>query len=221
MMKNGLLRLILDKKIIAIIRGVPSKDMLSVAQALLDGGISAMEITFDQSSEAGIRETLTSLALVKGKLADKAAIGAGTVLTTEQVTEAHARGAEFIISPNVDEFVIAKTRELGMISIPGALTPSEVLAAHKMGGHIIKLFPAGLWGTEYIKAIRVPLPHIPMAAVGGVNPDNITDFFKAGLCCAGIGGNLVNAAKIREGDFESVMNNAKKFCERLVKDLEL
>lgn len=214
-MKNERLRGMLDKKIIAIIRGVPSKDILSVARALLDGGISAMEITYDQSSEAGIRETLASLSLLKEKYADEVAIGAGTVLTEQQVVDAHERGAGYIISPNVDEAVIARTRGLDMISIPGALTPSEVAAAHRMGGDIVKLFPAGLWGTEYIKAIRAPLSHIPMAAVGGVSPDNIADFFKAGVCSAGIGGNLVNAAKVREGDFGYITEMAKRFREKL------
>lgn len=203
-MREERLKKMLGTKIIAIIRGVAPKDMLAVAQALLDGGIGAMEITFDQASAAGIRETLASLDLLKAKFTDKIAIGAGTVLTAQQAADANARGAEYIISPNVDQAVIARTRELGMVSIPGALTPTEVASAYAMGGDIIKLFPAGLWGTKYIEAIRAPLPHIPMVAVGGVDPDNIADFFKAGVISAGIGGNLVNPAKVREGDFQHI-----------------
>lgn len=212
---NALLRTILDNKIIAIVRGVPSSDIPRVAQALLDGGVSIMEITFDYSRWDGGAETLASLDAVKTKFADVMHIGVGTVLTAQQAADAKARGAEYVISPNVDAEVIAKTKELGMLSMPGALTPSEVVAAHKMGGDIIKLFPAGSGGTDYIKALRGPLAHIPLAAVGGVTLDNILDFLDAGVCCVGIGGNLVNASRVARGEFAIITTAARAFVEKL------
>lgn len=214
-MNETLLQKIFDKKIIAIVRGVPARDMLRVAQALLDGGVSMMEITFDHSREGGVAETLASLEIVKKEMGDRMNIGAGTVLTARDAAAAHARGAEYIISPNVDAEVIAKTRELGMLSMPGALTPTEVVAAHKLGGDVIKVFPAGLWGTGYIKALCGPLPHIPLAAVGGVTAENIVDFLKAGARCAGIGGNLVDAAKVARGDFAAITDAARAFSGRV------
>lgn len=214
-MNNALLQKIYDKKIIAIVRGVPSKDMPQVAQALLDGGVGMMEITFDHSQAGGIAETLASLELVKEKFGDRMDIGAGTVLTARDVERARERGAEYIISPNVDPEVIGKTKELGLISMPGALTPSEVVAAQKMGGDIIKLFPVDTLGTAYIKALRGPLPHIPLAAVGGVTPDNIVDFLKAGVCSAGIGGSLVSAARVERGEFAAITETARAFSAKL------
>lgn len=212
---SDIMQEVLDKKIIAIVRGVSSRDILPVAQALLDGGVSMMEITFDQTSAAGCAETLSSLEAVKTKFAGVMRIGAGTVLTAQQVADAQARGAEYIISPNVDAEVIAKTKELGLLSMPGALTPSEVAAAHKMGGDIIKLFPAGSWETDYIKALRAPLAHIPLAAVGGVTPDNILDFLAAGACCVGIGGNLVSATRVAQGGFAAITATARQFVEKI------
>lgn len=208
-MRQSIMQEMIERKIVAIVRGVPAKCMPKVAEALLAGGVSMLEITFDHAGKDGIAETLRSLAILKEKMGDRIRLGAGTVLAAAEVVEASRQGAEYIISPNVDESVIAKTKELGLLSMPGALTPSEVAAAHKMGGDIVKVFPAGTWGVEYIKAIRGPLGHIPMAAVGGVAPDNIASFFGAGVCCAGIGNNLVNAKKVADGDFHSITRVAK------------
>ena len=214
-MRKHLLDEIRERKIIAIVRGVASKNMAAVAEALLAGGVSMMEITFDQSSADGVAETLRSLALLRDGFGDRIGLGAGTVMTPEQAEGAFANGARYIISPNVDEAVIAKTKELGLVSMPGALTPTEVAAAHRMGGDIIKVFPAGLWGAEYVKAIRGPLSHIPLAAVGGVDPDNLASFLAAGACCVGVGGNLVNAKKAAVGDFAAITAAAQAFRRSL------
>lgn len=216
-MDKTILQEILDGKIIAIIRGVPASDMPAVAEALLAGGVSLMEITFDQSAPGGIVETIRSLAVLKERMDQRIRLGAGTVLTAEQVAEAQRNGAEYIISPNVDPEVIAKAKELGLLAMPGALTPSEIAAAYKMGADIVKLFPAGLWGAEYIRAVRAPLAHIPMAAVGGVEPENVVSFFKAGVCCVGVGSNLVGAKKVAAGDFASITRVAKAFRANLAK----
>lgn len=210
-MEKNLLDAIFEKKLIAIIRGIPAKDMLATADALLAGGIDMMEITFDQTSEAGIRETLDSISLVGDALPGKVALGAGTVMTSRQVVDAKNCGATFIISPNVNREVIRLTKDLGMVSMPGALTPTEIADAFDAGADIVKLFPAGLWGSEYLKAVRGPLGHIPMAAVGGVTPENVGDFLKAGAACAGIGSNLVNAKVVREGNFAAITRVAGQF----------
>ena len=120
-----------------------------------------------------------------------------------------------VINPNVDRSVIEKTKELGLISMPGAFTPSEIVDAYNYGGDIIKLFPAGLLGVSYIKAVRGPLSHIPMAAVGGVTPENICQFTAAGVACFGIGSNLVNQSLTVSHDFENLTERALAFRNAL------
>ena len=215
MTREQLIQKMRDEKIIAIIRGVAARDMLAVAEALLAGGISLLEITFDQKSAEGRAETLRSLTVLKEKMDGRISLGAGTVMTVGQVEDARRCGVEYIISPNVDNAVIARTRELDMVSIPGALTPSEIAAAHNVGADIVKLFPAGLWGAGYIKAVRGPLAHIPLAAVGGVEPGNVGEFFRAGVCCVGVGGNLVNVKEVAAGNFQALTAVAAAFREEL------
>lgn len=210
-MRDTALDLIKKEKLIAILRGIPSNRILDTAKALVRGGIHMMEITFDQTSGAGIQETLEAITLLREALPAEVHLGAGTVMTPGQVQEAFRRGAEYIISPNVDPAVIQRTRELGLISMPGALTPSEIAQAYQYGGDIIKLFPAGTLGSSYLKAVSAPLAHIPLAAVGGVTPENMKDFSKAGACCFGIGSNLANRELAQAGNFEEMTRRAARF----------
>lgn len=204
-----------QEKIIAIIRGVPSNLIVETAKALISGGIHMMEITFDQESQEGIKNTLDSIKILNEQMHNEIALGVGTVLTSEQVELAFERGAGYVISPNVDKDIIQKTKELGMISIPGALTATEVVQAYGFGADIVKLFPAGIWGAGYIKALCAPLSHIPVAAVGGVDKNNIQSFFRAGACCVGIGGNLVNKTRVLNREFESITKEAKALKDQV------
>lgn len=212
---NSTLQEMLSEKIVAIVREVPAEDIVKTAEALLAGGVRMMEITFDQRSSEGIENTLRSLDMVKEHLEDRILLGAGTVLTEEQVEKARSHGADYIISPNVDLTVIQRTKESGMISIPGALTPTEAVTAYNAGADIVKLFPAGVWGAGYIKAIHAPLAHIPVMAVGDVRIENIKTFFQAGACCVGIGSNLVSREKVKKGGFDSISEYAKRLMEQL------
>lgn len=214
-MSQEILKKIKEGKIIAIVRGVSSDKIVALAQALYSGGIHFVEVTFDQSSEDASKDTLKAIAAIKKKLAGKVYPGAGTVMTVEQVKLAAKAGAEYMISPNVNEEVIRATKELGKISIPGAFTPTEVVSAYSYGADIIKLFPAGILGVNYIKAIRAPLKHIPMTAVGGVNSQNCVDFIKAGCIGVGCGGNLVSRKLVNEGKFEEITAIAKEYMEAL------
>lgn len=208
---------ILEKKIIAIIRGVTSDHIVQTVQALLDGGICCVEVTYDQMNESGISETLKSIGLLKKTFGEKLALGAGTVLTTGQADSAAAAGAEYIISPNTDTAVIKRTKELGKVSIPGALTPTEVVKAYNAGADIIKIFPVGNLGLGYIKALCGPLGYIPMLAVGGVSPENIKDFIDSGVCGVGIGSNLVNTKLIAAGHYDEIARLAKIYVSALGK----
>ncbi|WHH60738.1 bifunctional 4-hydroxy-2-oxoglutarate aldolase/2-dehydro-3-deoxy-phosphogluconate aldolase [Petroclostridium sp. X23] len=209
---------IYDNKIVAIIRGIGADRILDTVAALREGGIKLLEVTFNQEDESKALETLKCLELIKGKYGDEVYLGAGTVMTEEQVVKAVEAGAEYIISPNVDIKVIQKTKELGKLSLPGAFTPSEMARAYNAGADIVKLFPAGILGTEYIKALLAPLSHIPVVAVGGVNVDNVDQFIKAGAIGVGVGGSLVDKKAIYAGEYDKIKQVAQAYVEKLQMD---
>ncbi len=206
---------IYDHKIAAIIRGVKPAMMQQTVSALINGGIRVLEVTFDNSSRQGIDETIESLSIINSSFSDEVFLGAGTVLTTTQVMMAKEAGASFIISPHTDQTIISKTKTLDLISIPGAFTPTEIVMAYNSGADIVKLFPAGILGLGYIKAVAAPLSHIPFMAVGGITPDNINDFINAGISSVGIGSNLVNLEHISNGEFDKITKIAQSFVKRI------
>ncbi len=201
-----------EEKVIAIMRGIPVEQAVNTAAALLKGGIKFIEVTFNQSSKSCLVDTPAAIKAI-GEAFEEVCVGAGTVITVEQVEAAHKAGAKYIISPNADEKVIKRTVELGMISMPGVFTPSEIITANSWGAHFAKIFPIGNLGADYVKAIRGPISHIPMLAVGGVDETNMQEFFKVGCCGFGIGGNLVNKKMIDNGDFDGITALAEKYVK--------
>ena len=202
-------------KLIAIVRGLSGDDLIRTAEALYCGGVRLLEVTFDQSGKIPDSETANNISLLKKNFEGKLLIGAGTVMSEAQVLTAKEAGAEYIISPDVSEAVIKKTKELGLVSIPGALTPTEVVSAYTYGADFVKLFPAGDIGLSYIKSIKAPLSHIPMLAVGGVTIGNIRDFLDAGLSGVGIGSAIVNKSLIKNGDFDGLTELAREFTKQI------
>ncbi len=202
---------ILQEKIIAIIRGISRERILDVARAIKEGGVSCLEIALDHSSTNTIRETYERIIALSEAFGEELCIGAGTVLTAEEVINCAKAGATYIISPNTNCSVIQKTKELGLISIPGALTPSEIVQAHEAGADIVKLFPAGTLGVEYIKAVRSPLKHIAMSAVGNITPENCGEFLAAGCCSIGVGSNLADRKAVERGDFKRITDTAREY----------
>lgn len=198
----------LKTRIIAIVRGISESSVLPLAKALSGGGIEMMEITFDQSSPESFMSTARSIELLRDRMSGIIFPGAGTVMTTAQVELAAKAGAQYIISPNVDTGVIEKTRELGLVSMPGAMTPSEAGAAHAAGADFVKIFPAGSLGPQYLKNICAPLSHIRFLAVGGIDENNAAGFIKAGAAGLGIGGQLINKDWIAAGDFDRITDLA-------------
>lgn len=206
---------ILEKKIIAIARGVSSEQILKTAEALLQGGVRLMEVTFSPVDERKSEETLRSIELLKRELGKEMHIGAGTVLTCEQVVSAKEAGAEYIISPHMDTDVIRKTKEMGLLSMPGVLSPTEAVTAWNAGCDFVKLFPAGNLGAGYIRALLSSLSQLKMIAVGGINETNIPMFRECGCAGFGIGGNLVDACAVREGNFAYIRKQAEKMVDAL------
>ena len=147
------------------------------------------------------------------KYGEKAAIGAGTVLDLDMAKEAIDAGSQFIISPNLDEAVVDYGLKKGVSVWPGVMTPTEIVRAWKSGAEAVKIFPMGTLGWKYLAEIRAPLDKIPMMATGGVDLDNIADYFKAGACAVGMGSKLVNLEWVRSGRFDLLTDKARQFSE--------
>lgn len=216
-MENKVVEWILKYQLVAISRGVKPELMVKTAKALYDGGVRSLEITFNQASDTCIQDTETSIKQVKQALGDKMCIGAGTVMTIEQAEAAYQAGADFALAPDTNIDVIKKIVKLGMAAVPGALTPTEIAAAYQAGASIVKLFPAGNMGLNYIKAIRGPINHVPLMAVGGVNVENIREFLDNGFTSVGIGSNIVKNSLIEAGKFDEITALAKAYTEQLEK----
>lgn len=214
-MKQQIIECIKENKIIAIVRGVDKNDILPVAKALYEGGIRLIEVTFNQKDPDHLEKTPELIRIISETMGDRILAGAGTVMNEAQCRAAYEAGAGYIISPNYNIKVVHMANELGAVSIPGALTPSEAVQAYEAGADFVKLFPAGDLGTGYIKSVCSPLNHIPFLAVGGVNAGNVPEFLRAGALGVGVGGNLVDTKVIRDGRFWKLTELAKEYTERL------
>lgn len=206
--REKILQMIRDYKVIAIARGA-DKACLDLAQALYEGGIRLMEIAFDQKAPDSWERTAEAIGAILDAFDGKMFVGAGTVIRPDQLELVQKAGGQFIISPDCNEEIIRRTVELGLVSIPGAMTPTEILQAHRYGADFVKVFPAGALGVTYFKALRAPISHLPLLAVGGVNESNLGDFLAAGAVGVGIGGNLVKKDWIEKGEFHKITEAAR------------
>lgn len=171
--------------IVAILRGVQTNEVAAIGEALVEAGVRLIEVPFNSPDPAG------SIAALAKALEGRAAIGGGTVITTGLAETLANAGGTFMVSPNVDPAVIARSIALGMDVLPGFLTPTEAFAAVAAGAANLKLFPGSVLGSSYVKAVREVLPkHTRVWAVGGVGPANIAEFRKAGVFGIGVGGSL-------------------------------
>ena len=203
------------EKLIAIVRGIRKEHLIDTAEAMYAGGVRLLEITYSADGSVSDEETADGIRMLKAHFGDRMGIGAVTVLTERQVELTASAGGEFIISPDTNADVIQKTVALGLVSMPGALTPTEAQAAHRAGADFVKLFPITSLGVSYVKAVRAPLSHIRFLAVGGVDETNMKDYLAAGICGFGIGSNIVNKKRIEAGDFAAVTALAKSFVDAL------
>ena len=214
--KHILLKAVETHKIIAILRGISKDKLIKTAEALYDGGIRLLEITFSADGSVSDDDTAEGIAMLCKHFEGRMYIGAGTVLKTSQVFKTAEAGGRFIISPNTDKAVIEETVRLGLVSMPGALTPTEVVTAHNYGADFVKLFPVSNMGPDYVKAVKAPLSHVKLLAVGGVDENNMKDYLKAGVQGFGLGSNLVDKKLIEKEDYEGLTLLAKKFTEAIV-----
>lgn len=175
------------------------------AVALFEGGVAAAEVTFTTPG------AIEAIRAAKAAAGAGAVVGAGTVLDPETARAAILAGAEFIVAPNLNIEVITMCRRYGVPVMPGAFTPTEIVAAWEAGADVVKVFPAEVGGPAYFKAIRAPLPQIRLMPTGGVDLNSALDFLEAGACCLGVGGSLVDAKAIAAGDFGRIRELAGKF----------
>jgi len=207
-----------EGRIVAIIRGFAPDTCLRLAEAYEKGGIRLVEVTFNQKSPETWRDTAAAIKAIRERFDGRDAlrrvrVGAGTVLTEEQLSMCEQAGGEYMITPNVNAALIRECVRRGLVAMPGALTPSEAVEAYDAGASFVKVFPAGSLGPGYVKAVMAPLSHIPFLAVGGVGPDNVADFIKAGCVGAGVGGNLTNREWIAAGEWDKIAEVARRLVE--------
>ncbi len=213
--KNCIIEDIEKYKIIVILRGFSQEQLINTIDAMEKGGIRLVEVTFDQTGKTSDEVTASHINALKRLFAGKMRIGAGTVMTEKQVELAHEAGAEFIISPDCFEPVIRKTRELGMVSIPGVFTPTEAANAYRYGADFAKLFPNSEMKISYLKALVTPLSHIKFLAVGGVTPDNLQTYLDAGAKGIGVATAIADKTAIFNGDYEEITRRARLFTDQI------
>ena len=194
--------------LIPVLRAKSAKEALAVVEAMVAGGVSVVEVTM---TVPGAIDVLREL---KKNYGDKLLLGSGTVTDAQQCAATIEAGALFVVSPSLHLDVVAKTKELGKVSMPGALTPTEVITAWNAGADYVKVFPcSAVGGASYLKALKAPFPFLRLIPTGGVTLDTAASFLKAGAVALGVGSDLVNTAAVAEGKPEVVTNAARAYLE--------
>src|SRR5881398_976457 len=205
MSKEDQLRWVLDCGLVAVVRSPDSRQLVEVVRALADGGVTVAEITMT------VPNALDVLRDVRRELGDRVLLGAGTVLDPETARAVLLAGAEYLVAPTVNVDVIRLCRRYDKLVMPGAFTPTEIVAAWEAGADIVKVFPAEVVGPAYFKALRGPLPQIRLMPTGGVDLTTAAAFLKAGACCLGIGSQLVEPAAVAARNFDRLRDLARQY----------
>ena len=191
-------------KFAAILRNIPENKIENTARALYRGGARIFEITFNPSDSDTVSKTANAFEIIKNACGNEICIGAGTVVKKEYVSVAKSFGAEFIVSPNTDAEVISLTKMHGMLSVPGAFTPTEIMAAKSFGADIVKIFPIEPHNISYLKNILAPLSHIPFITTGGVNENTAAQFMKLGAVALAAGAAVIPVSALENNDFSVI-----------------
>jgi 2-dehydro-3-deoxyphosphogluconate aldolase / (4S)-4-hydroxy-2-oxoglutarate aldolase len=206
MKKEEVREKIVEIGIVPVVRASSAKQAVLAAEAVCAGGIPIVEVTM---TVPGAIEVIAQLVKTKG---DEILVGAGTVLDAETAQRCIDAGAEFLVSPGFDLATVQLAKRLDKLIMAGALTPTEVIAAWKAGSDFVKIFPCGtVGGAKYIKALKAPLPQVPMVPTGGVNLNTAADFLEAGADALGIGGDLVSAAALKSGETNVITEAARRY----------
>lgn len=198
-----------ESGVIAVIRRISAEHIEQVADYLVAGGVTALEVTVDTP------EAFRSIEKLSLRLKGQAIVGAGTVLDRESAKMAINSGAEFVFSPSLHEDVIRTALRYGKIAVPGVMTPTEMVQAMEWGADMVKLFPASVLGAKFIKDVKAPLPHVPIIPTGGVNLSNVAEFIRVGVAAVGLGGSLINTEEIKEGNYKGIQSRSEQFVRAI------
>lgn len=190
---------------VLVVRCESAEEAVEGIRAVVEGGLKAVEVTF---TVPGAPSVIRKVARAFG---DQVLLGAGTVTEPRQAEEAIDAGATYLVAPNTDPKVIGAAKRLGVPILPGGFTPTEVLNAWNLGADAVKIFPASLGGPSYLKALKAPLPHVPMVPTGGVDAKTVGEFFAAGAFAVGAGGSLFDLKLLRAKEFGKMTEIAKSF----------
>src|SRR6266404_2703103 len=205
MSRSNHLRQILDCGIVAVVRSPESKQLVNVVGALAEGGVTVVEITLS------VPNALDVIKEVRQALGEKVLLGAGTILDAETGRAALLAGAEYLVAPTLNLDVIRLCQRYDKLVMPGCFTPTEILTAWEAGADIVKVFPAEVVGPAFFKALRGPLPQVRLMPTGGVDLNTAADFLKAGACCLGVGGQLVEPKAVAERNFDRIRDLARQY----------
>ena len=205
MNKNEILEKVKELGLLAVIRGPSAELTVKMVEALVAGGVKGIEITY---STPNAEEVVSTLAR---KFGTSILLGMGTLTKPEQSLSAKAAGANFLVSPICDPVLVNSMVDSGLLTMAGALTPTEVFQAYSLGTDVVKIFPGSLGGPAYVKALKGPFPYIPMMPTGGVNAANAADWFAAGVVAVGAGSELCPPQLAKEGKFEEISQKAADF----------
>lgn len=204
--KQQVAKRIIEIGIVPVVRATSADKAMLAAEAVCRGGIPIVEVTMT------VPRAIETISYLAKKLGEDVLVGAGTVLDAETAERCVSAGAEFIVSPGFDLETVGYANRSGKVIMAGALTPTEVIAAWKAGSDFVKIFPCGnVGGAKYIKALKGPLPQVPMIPTGGVNLSTAAEFLHAGAAALGIGGELVSPAALASGDASAIVEAARAY----------
>ncbi|PBB06489.1 bifunctional 4-hydroxy-2-oxoglutarate aldolase/2-dehydro-3-deoxy-phosphogluconate aldolase [Salimicrobium humidisoli] len=201
---------IIEGKVVAVIRHSTVDNIIPIIEKLSEGGVHTVEITAETINFKVILEKA-----VDHFEGEKTMIGAGTVNTTSAAKKAMDAGADFIVSPGLNEEVVKFVKERNGVMTPGVMTPTEIMNAYNLGADMVKIFPAGVMGASYIKSIQAPLPEMPIMVTGGISEKNMKDFFEAGADVVGLGSELVDTKNITEESLQEISEKAEKVMQTI------
>lgn len=210
MNKAEVLEKIKELGLLAVIRGPSPELTVKMVAALVAGGVLGIEITYSTPNAEEVVRTLAS------QYGDRILLGMGTLTKPEQAAQAKQAGAHFLVSPICEPTLVKSMVASGLLTMAGALTPSEVVQAYNLGTDVVKIFPGSLGGPAYVKALKGPFPYIPMMPTGGVSAGNVVEWFKAGVVAVGAGSELCPPQLAKEGKFDEITKLAAEFV-RVVK----
>jgi 2-dehydro-3-deoxyphosphogluconate aldolase/(4S)-4-hydroxy-2-oxoglutarate aldolase len=205
MNKAEILEKVKELGLLAVIRGPSAELTVQMVEALIKGGVLGIEITYSTPNAEDVVRTLS------GKFGDKIVLGMGTLTKTDQAASAKAAGANFLVSPICEPVLVKSMVDSGLLTMAGALTPTEVFQAYSLGTDVVKIFPGSLGGPAYVKALKGPFPFIPMMPTGGVSATNAADWFKAGVVAVGAGSELCPPDLAKAGKFDEITQKAADF----------